>query len=147
MAEYARDLTPQDLHEILTYNPETGLLYWKPRPREMFERDRFHKAWNTRFAGKQAFDGAEVQGYCKAAILSAPRFIFLEGMMTKSKERLCTVALDDGATFTFYTKDSLLDVVSSIVDSEFDYVGLECCKTEAAGFVRKSDVKMVFFNG
>jgi hypothetical protein len=34
------EITPALLHEILHYDSESGLLFWKRRPREMFSSDR-----------------------------------------------------------------------------------------------------------
>ena len=42
------------LHDILNYNPETGVLKWKIRPRQYFNTEKTHAAWNARFAGKPA---------------------------------------------------------------------------------------------
>jgi hypothetical protein len=47
------------LRELLDYNPETGKLYWKPRPQHMFSaKGGRQKAewqrWNGRWAGKEA---------------------------------------------------------------------------------------------
>lgn len=48
------------LAEYITYNPETGKCYWKPRPSSKFRgaHTRDAKAvarwWNSRFAGKEA---------------------------------------------------------------------------------------------
>jgi hypothetical protein len=46
--------TIDELRKLLEYDPETGSLTWKERPRSMFKRDRHHEMWNTRYAGKQA---------------------------------------------------------------------------------------------
>jgi hypothetical protein len=55
MAKYSYDdLTYEFLHSVLTYDSETGELYHKHRPREMFKSDRDWKAWNTRYANKKA---------------------------------------------------------------------------------------------
>ncbi len=47
-------MDPSELHTYLTYDPETGELRWKERPRSMFSRDRTHEMWNTRYEGKLA---------------------------------------------------------------------------------------------
>ena len=55
MAKYSYDdLTYEYLHSILTYDSETGKLYHKPRPRDMFKSDRVWKIWNTRYANQKA---------------------------------------------------------------------------------------------
>lgn len=53
-------------HELFTYNPDTGDLIWKPRPRAHFNTDKGHKAFNTRYAGtvagnKQVRDNGDPQ--------------------------------------------------------------------------------------
>lgn len=61
--------TPEQLRELLTYDPETGKLFWKERPVEMFSatpnRSQEHAAaqWNSRCAGKEAFTASEGRGY------------------------------------------------------------------------------------
>lgn len=42
------------LKQLLTYNQETGVFTWLPRPLDGFKRERDCKAWNIRFAGKIA---------------------------------------------------------------------------------------------
>lgn len=61
------------LNSILWYIPETGRLYWKYRPVEMFS-DGGHKAehtwaaWNKKNAGKEAFTATNQNGYRVGAI-------------------------------------------------------------------------------
>ena len=45
--------------EFLSYNPETGVLTWRPRSRGNFNSDNEFGRWNTRYANKPAggFDG------------------------------------------------------------------------------------------
>lgn len=50
----ADSITPEMLRELLTYDPETGKLYWKERPLNMFPSDRTGKSWNTKYAGREA---------------------------------------------------------------------------------------------
>jgi hypothetical protein len=54
-------LTPH-LNALLRYEPETGKLFWRERPREMFSNRRAHSTFNARFAGKEAFT-ATSRGY------------------------------------------------------------------------------------
>lgn len=42
------------LNEAFTYNPDTGELVWKTRPRHMFKNNQAWLSANTRFAGKLA---------------------------------------------------------------------------------------------
>lgn len=46
--------TPEELRQLLDYDPETGKLFWKERPLSLFPDARSGKIWNTRFAGKEA---------------------------------------------------------------------------------------------
>jgi hypothetical protein len=49
------NITPELCRQLLRYEPETGKLFWKPRPREMFDSDRIFRSWNTKWAGAEAF--------------------------------------------------------------------------------------------
>lgn len=60
--------TPEQLRELLRYEPETGKLYWKARALSMFPSERVGKSWNTRYAGKQAFRLGET-GYLQGNIV------------------------------------------------------------------------------
>jgi hypothetical protein len=42
------------LRECFDYDPETGVLAWRMRPREHFTTTGVWKVWNARFAGKPA---------------------------------------------------------------------------------------------
>lgn len=52
-----KDLDAKILPKLLRYDPLTGLLYWLPRDQSMFKGTRSWaaKAWNSQWAGKQAF--------------------------------------------------------------------------------------------
>ena len=56
-------ISPDVLRQLLSYNPETGILTWNPRPEEMFKTKRAFGLWNTRFAGKEAFTSINNNGY------------------------------------------------------------------------------------
>lgn len=62
---------------LLKYDPDTGLLFWLPRPVEMFS-DAFlgsewsSKRWNTRYAGKEAFTALDGRGYRYGQIYKKP---------------------------------------------------------------------------
>lgn len=64
--------TPEQLRELLTYDPETGKLFWKPRDVSYFERtsrpEANLKSWNKRFLGKEAFTYLSSDGYRISAI-------------------------------------------------------------------------------
>ncbi len=40
-----------ELRKLLTYDPETGELFWNERPREMFPTDKHRRAFNAQYAG------------------------------------------------------------------------------------------------
>jgi len=49
------ELTTQIARELLTYNPDTGKLFWKERPAKYFKNPKISmKSFNTRWAGKEA---------------------------------------------------------------------------------------------
>lgn len=74
-------ITAAQARELLSYNPATGKLIWRERPREYFSSERDWKKWNQRYQGKPAFDCDESAGYCKGHILGrtyrAHRIIWL----------------------------------------------------------------------
>lgn len=52
--------TPEQLRKLLRYEPDTGKLFWLPRPQEMFTAGNTSAAancaaWNKRQAGAEAF--------------------------------------------------------------------------------------------
>lgn len=69
-------LSVDSLQTLIKYDPETGRLYWLPRDNKAFELVTGHsntsmarvKAWNTRFANKEAFTSTLVTGYKVANI-------------------------------------------------------------------------------
>jgi hypothetical protein len=53
----------EELNRVLAYDPETGILTWKERPRADFKTDRSHKVWNIRYAGTAALHSVGKKGY------------------------------------------------------------------------------------
>jgi hypothetical protein len=70
----AKALPAQDvLLQLLSYNPETGKLFWKARGPEWFSDGRLSAQktadwWNKRFAYKEAFTAREASGYASGGI-------------------------------------------------------------------------------
>lgn len=62
------------LLKLLRYEPETGKLFWRPRPLSLFElatrSEQSWKTWNSRYAGKEAFT-AHRGGYRCGAVFGA----------------------------------------------------------------------------
>lgn len=58
----------ETLRKLLRYEPKTGLLFWLPRRRDMFNSQRLFKAWNARHAGKEAFTCTSSYGYKKGGV-------------------------------------------------------------------------------
>lgn len=65
------DITPAILAELISYDPETGALIWKHRPRHLCKTDREHKRWNTSHAGKPA-SFMRPQGYQGCLVFKHP---------------------------------------------------------------------------
>ena len=59
--------TAEQARQLLHYNQDTGLFRWKARSASLFpqgERQEVHqRIWNTRYAEKPAFTGADKSGY------------------------------------------------------------------------------------
>jgi len=49
----------EKLKQFVEYDPEAGILYWKPR----YPENRANKIFNTRFSGKEAFGVKEKSGH------------------------------------------------------------------------------------
>lgn len=70
----SKTLPDQDLlNQLLTYEPDTGKLFWKERPVEMFNSDKQSSAhnaaiWNGKNAGNEAFKTQLPLGHRYASI-------------------------------------------------------------------------------
>lgn len=56
-------ITPELLRALIRYEPETGRLFWLPRPRHLFASAAAANAWNARWAGVEAFTTPHPKGY------------------------------------------------------------------------------------
>ena len=67
--------SPEDLRQLMSYDPETGKLFWKERGAEWFTDGTYHTAevqaqiWNTKYAGKEAFTPLNSCRYHTGAVL------------------------------------------------------------------------------
>lgn len=59
--------TPEALRNILSYDPETGVLTWRCRPAGLFKCERDAMLWNAKNAGRQAFTCLQA-GYLAGAV-------------------------------------------------------------------------------
>ena len=57
------------LQELLSYDPDTGFLVWRPRARSWFTHDRAWGSWNAKYAGKLALNTTNSKGYLVGAVL------------------------------------------------------------------------------
>jgi hypothetical protein len=65
----ARPLPDQaTLLKLLRYEPETGKLFWRERPHEMFKRAAIAKSWNAKWAGREAGSSSPATRYSYVAI-------------------------------------------------------------------------------
>jgi hypothetical protein len=60
--------TPEQLRQLLRYEPETGRLFWLPRPLSDFSSPRAHAISAARRSGKEAFITRADTGYMVAPI-------------------------------------------------------------------------------
>lgn len=64
-----RDLPePELLRKLLQYDPETGKLFWRQRPLEMFPCEQAGNTWNSKHAGIEAFITPDSKGYMTGKI-------------------------------------------------------------------------------
>ena len=66
-----RQLPPLELlRQLIRYEPETGKLFWRRRPVEMFSSLRIANSWNSQFADKEAFTYVTFYGYRQGNLLN-----------------------------------------------------------------------------
>jgi hypothetical protein len=59
--------TPQYLRKVLDYDPDTGILTWKERTKDMFSQGNRRHSWNSRWAGQVAFRKSDF-GYMRGSV-------------------------------------------------------------------------------
>ena len=57
-----------ELSSLISYNQETGLLFWKARAESKFKTNKSFKTWNSRFAGKEALSAIS-RGYKHGTVM------------------------------------------------------------------------------
>jgi HNH endonuclease len=65
----AQLVTQELLQSLLDYEPKSGKLFWKERPLEGFRSEGSWRAFNKKYAGKEAFLAQHVEGYFYGTIL------------------------------------------------------------------------------
>lgn len=75
MTGYAKFVEPDLLRQVLRFEPETGKLFWLPRPASFFASacnpERICNSWNARYAGKEAFTASHNAGYKFGSVFDA----------------------------------------------------------------------------
>lgn len=61
-------IAPQEIYNLILYEPDTGRLVWKDRPESLFKDARSAKSWNSKYAGKDAFTAMNGNGYKRGAV-------------------------------------------------------------------------------
>lgn len=64
--------TPEQLRELLRYEPDTGKLFWKERPLSDFKNSRLCNSWNKKYSHKEAFTADNGSGYKCSFIFKSP---------------------------------------------------------------------------
>lgn len=70
MSSLEQQLSPAALRELLRYEPDTGRLFWLPRPRCYSSSNRQHNAWNAKWAGREALTATSKKGYRYGTVLT-----------------------------------------------------------------------------
>lgn len=72
MAENQNLPDPETLHDLLDYDPETGVFTWLERDASYFTHEANWKGWNTKWAGRRAFTTKTRKGYLTGYLLNVP---------------------------------------------------------------------------
>jgi hypothetical protein len=59
------DISIEDLRQLISYNPEVGILNWLPRPLQFCKCEREQKRWNSRCANKVTKVTKDELGYLR----------------------------------------------------------------------------------
>ena len=55
--------------QLLDYEPDTGKLFWRERPRDIFRSSASYKRWNARYAGREALATPDGNGALHGTLL------------------------------------------------------------------------------
>jgi len=63
----AARITREQAMELFVYDDDAGKLYWRERPASHFTHEAYQRAWNTKYAGRQA-GSISLNGYRRVNI-------------------------------------------------------------------------------
>ncbi len=67
-------LSREVLDDLLRYEPDTGKLFWKERPRKYCKGDQWWKAFNAKYEGKEALTCKDNTGYFTGRIFGKKQY-------------------------------------------------------------------------
>jgi len=120
---------PTLLRQLLRYEPETGKLFWKKRPRWMFTSNRGFSVWNARYSNGEAFTASTTGGYKVGAVnytlMKAHRVIWA----------ICNGAWPEGVIdhINGNTSDNRLENIRDVTQSE-NMKNIKTLVTNTSGF-------------
>lgn len=62
--------TPEELRQLLRYDPDTGKLYWKERGERFCPSSADMRRWNSRHSGKEALTSLNANGYFAGHVMN-----------------------------------------------------------------------------
>lgn len=75
-----KDVSIEMLEQLIILDDKTGFMWWRYRPRSLFNSDKEFRRWNTRYAGTRALSSLSDRGYLTGTIMgtrvSAHRIVY-----------------------------------------------------------------------
>lgn len=72
MNEALKDIPDQEiLRKLLSYEKESGKLFWRYRDKTLGIQERYRKTFNSQFAGREAFTALRSDGYLYGSIFDS----------------------------------------------------------------------------